>query len=82
MFGQFVRKHRGIFQNLLTSQSSPSLISWQVSLFQPVSLKEETVFKPPPKDVLEKLPPLYANDKAQTQIPDTILHATTARAGR
>ncbi len=32
------------------------------------------MFKPPPKDVLEQLPPLYANDKAQTQIPDTILH--------
>ena len=32
------------------------------------------MLNPPPKDVLEKLPPLYANEKAETQIADIILH--------
>ena len=32
------------------------------------------MFNPPPKDTLAKLPPLYANDKAQTSLADTILH--------
>ena len=32
------------------------------------------MFNPPPKDALEKLPPLYANDKAETALEDTILH--------
>ena len=32
------------------------------------------MLNPPPKDVLAKLPPLYANDKAGTSLEDTILH--------
>ena len=32
------------------------------------------MLKPPPKDVLVKLPPLYANDKVGTSLLDTVLH--------